>query len=71
MLDMQDDSHDGFLDKLTKGPLDSRALMAALAALSPKELEELEDDLDFAQFTGVKSERIQAVLEELTVACAA
>ena len=52
MFDMQEDFRENVQEKLAHGPLDARALLEAIAALSPAEFAELEDDLDFAQFTG-------------------
>lgn len=71
MFGMQEDFRENVQEKLAHGPLDARALLEAIAALSPAEFAELEDDLDFAQFTGVQSERIQTMIAELTIARAA
>ena len=71
MFDMQEDFRENVQEKLAHGPLDARALLEAIAALSPAEFAELEDDLDFAQFTGVQSELIQTMVAELTIARAA
>ena len=71
MFDMQEDFRENVQEKLAHGPLDARALLEAIASLSPAEFAELEDDLDFAQFTGVQSELIQTMVAELTIARAA
>ena len=71
MFDMQEDFRENVQEKLAHGPLDARALLEAIAALSPAEFAELEDDLDFAQFTGVQSDLIQTMIADLTVARAA
>ena len=65
MLDMQEDFQEDILDKLARGPLDPAKLVAAIKSLSAAELAKLEDDLDFAQFTGVQSEEIQTMVERL------
>lgn len=62
MLDMQDDPQDDIIEKLTRGPLDPQKLVDAIKSLSPAELAKLEDDLDFAQFTGVRSEDVQQMI---------
>ena len=71
MFDMQEDFRENVQEKLARGPLDARALPEAIAALTPAEFAELEDDLDFAQFTGVQSDLIQTMIADLTVARAA
>ena len=63
MLDMQDDHQSDICDKLNCGPLDPLKLIDALKTLSPEELAKLEDDLDFAQFTGVQSPEIRDLIE--------
>lgn len=63
MLDMQDDFQEDILDKVTRGPLDASKLVAAIQSLSPEELAKLEDDLDFAQFTGVQSPEVRMMIE--------
>lgn len=65
MLDMQDDNQFDICDKLNRGPLDACKLVNALKSLSPAELAKLEDDLDFAQFTGVQSPEIRDMIERL------
>ncbi|SMX24751.1 hypothetical protein [Boseongicola aestuarii] len=65
MLDMQDDFQTDICDKLNCGPLDAGKLLDALKSLSPAELEKLEDDLDFAQFTGVQSPEIRDMIKRL------
>lgn len=65
MLDMQDDFQADNRDKLSSGPLDAGKLLNALKSLSPAELAKLEDDLDFAQFTGVQSPEIRDMIARL------
>lgn len=65
MLDMQEDLKNDICDRLNRGPLDPSHLVEVIKSLSPAELAEIEDDLDFAQFTGVQSDRIQALIARL------
>ena len=65
MLDMQEDLKNDICDRLNRGPLDPLRLVEVIKSLSPAELAEIEDDLDFAQFTGVQSDRIQALIARL------
>jgi hypothetical protein len=65
MLDMQEDLKNDICDWLNRGPLDPSHLVEVIKSLSPAELAEIEDDLDFAQFTGVQSDRIQALIARL------
>ena len=65
MLDMQEDLKNDICDRLNRGPLDPLHLVEVIKSLSPAELAEIEDDLDFAQFTGVQSDRIQALIARL------
>ena len=46
-----------------KAASDVDALVAALAHLSDREIEGLEDDLNFFAFTGITSARIESVLD--------
>ena len=55
MLDMQNDFQSELFDKINHGPLDPSKLVKALKSMSPEELSKLEDDLDFAVFTGIQS----------------
>ena len=48
---------------LNEYPLNERALMDVLAELDDSDLEELEDDLNFYHFSGVASERLQAIFD--------
>ncbi len=45
---------------------DQKRLSAVLENLSDEELDALEDDLDFCNFTGVPSPRVLEVLKDLT-----
>ncbi len=45
---------------------DQRRLSAALERMSDEELDALEDDLDFCNFTGVPTVRVLEVLKDLT-----
>ncbi len=45
---------------------DQKRLSEALASLSDDELDALEDDLDFCNFTGVPTPRVLEVLKGLT-----
>lgn len=65
MLDMQSDFQTDIGDKLNCGPLDAWKLVNILKSLSPAELAKLEDDLDFAQFTGVQSSEIRDIIARL------
>jgi hypothetical protein len=65
MLDMQDDFQTDICDKLNRGPLNPFKLIEALKSLTPAEFAKLEDDLDFAQFTGVVSEDVKALAKRL------
>lgn len=47
--------------------VDPRRLAAILSRLSPTELDDLEDDLDFCVFSGVPSVRILAIMDMLGV----
>ncbi len=62
VLDIQEDPETDLLDALTSGPLDAKRLVHAIQAFSASELAELEDDLDFAAFTGVKSAKILDIM---------
>ncbi|NNL17321.1 MAG: hypothetical protein HKP37_01135 [Boseongicola sp.] len=62
---MQDDFQEDILDKLSRGPLDAEKLVEAINALTPAELAKLEDDLDFAQFTGVQSDEVRNMIERV------
>ena len=66
MLDMQDNFEIDICDKLYGGPLDPCDLVAAIKSLSPSELAALEDELDFAQFTGIRSERMRAIISSVS-----
>jgi len=68
MLDMQEDFQEDICDKLNRGPLDAYKLISALKSLCPAELSKLEDDLDFAQFTGVESDEIQVLITRISAA---
>ncbi|MDD9920872.1 MAG: hypothetical protein OXQ92_01120 [Boseongicola sp.] len=48
--------------------LDLQALQQLLATLSDKELAALEDDLDFANFTGIASDKIFDVVKSVGTA---
>ncbi len=66
MLDMQEDFQNDVCDKLILGPMDPYILVRAMKALTPDELAELEDELDFAQFTGIQSERIRMLISTVS-----
>ena len=62
MFDFANDRH---VDGATNTVVDSELLSRALSGLTDKELEKLEDELDFARFAGLPSPRILALLDEL------
>lgn len=51
---------------VTPDPFDHKRLEATLAHMSDEELNALEDDLDFCNFTGVPTVRVLEVLNDLT-----
>lgn len=46
---------------------DEKLLFETLSKMSDEDLEALEDDLDFCNFTGIPSTRVLEVLKDLTV----
>ncbi|NNJ66913.1 MAG: hypothetical protein HKP54_02635 [Boseongicola sp.] len=65
MLDMQNDLQNELFDKINHGPLDPSKLINALKSMSAEELSKLEDDLDFAVFTGIQSSDIKTLVMRL------
>ena len=65
MLDMQNDFQNELFDKINHGPLEPSNLINALKSMSPEELSKLEDDLDFAVFTGIQSPDIKTLVMRL------